>query len=201
MRKETTKERLERIRAAALSLASKRDVQSISMYDISKEAAISSSTIYHHFPNIEALMRDLMDLIFRDFEGVLRAAVVESEIKSWHDINRMIENSFVRYYTDTPMVQNILFGFHSYSSVRSADASNDLILGEMVSKIYQRYFVLPELPQHVNIFAVALQIADKVYSMDFQDNGGITDVMAEEAVVATEAYLSAYLPRYLPKVC
>ncbi len=111
----------------------------------------------------------------------------------------MIEQGFVSYYSENPLVQRILLGQHIYASIRHADAQNDLLLAEHVEAIYRQYFVLPELPTNVNIFAIALQVADKVYSMNYRENGSIPPEMAREAITLTEAYLGTYLPKNLPR--
>ncbi|OAN10920.1 transcriptional regulator [Photobacterium jeanii] len=198
MKKESTEQRLERIHSAAIRLASQRNVNSISIYDVAKEAAIAASTVYHHYPNIEALICELMNDIFKDFTSVLENAVDDEQVHHWSDINRMIEQGFVDYYRSTPLVQHTLLGQHTYTSVRQADANNDQLLGQKVEAIYRRHFALPELPADVNIFAIALQVADKVYSMNYREDGDIAPEMAREAIVLTEAYLGAYLPRNLP---
>ncbi|OON37123.1 TetR family transcriptional regulator [Izhakiella australiensis] len=200
MRKEPTEHRLQRIREAAVQLASQRSVNMISIYDVAREAAIAASTVYHHYPNIEALICELMNDVFRDFSEILQHAVDDSQVKHWTDINRMIEKSFVNYYRNTPLVQHILLGQHTYSSIRHADAQNDLLLGKQVEDIYQRYFILPALPQDVNIFSIALQVADKVYSMNYREGGEIAPEMAREAIIITEAYLGSYLPKNLARV-
>lgn len=200
MKKESTEQRLERIHKAAISLASQRNVNSISIYDVAKEAAIAASTVYHHYPNIESLICELMNDVFSDFLNVLENAVDAEKVHHWSDINRMIEQSFVNYYMTTPLAQHTLLGQHTYATVRHADAQNDLLLGQKVEEIYRKFYVLPELPGDVNIFAIALQVADKVYSMNYRENGEIAPEMAREAVVLTEAYLGAYLPKYMPKV-
>jgi len=200
MKKETKEQRLERIHDAAIFLASKRSVDTISIYDVAKEAAIAASTVYHHYPNIELLICELMKGIFDDFIHVLEQCIDESKIEHWSDINRMIEQGFVDYYRCSPLAQHTLLGQHTYASVRQEDAENDLLLGEKVEAIYRRYFVLPELPQDINIFAIALQVADKVYSLNFRQHGKIEPEMEREALVITEAYLGAYLPRILPRV-
>jgi len=199
MKKESTEQRLERIHNAATSLVSQRDLNSISIYDVAKEAAIAASTVYHHYPNIEALMYRLMEDIFDDFKSVLQDAIVPEDIHHWTDINRMIEQGFVNYYSNNPLVQRILLGQHTYASIRHADAQNDLLLAEYVEQIYRQYFILPELPKDVNIFAIALQVADKVYSMNYRENGNIPNEMAREAIIVTEAYLGVYLPKILPR--
>lgn len=200
MKKESTEQRLERIHGAAMRLASQRNVNSISIYDVAKEAAIAASTVYHHYPNIESLICELMNDVFADFLSVLDTAVDADKVLHWSDINLMIEQSFVDYYMSTPLAQHTLLGQHTYATVRHADAQNDLLLGQRVETIYRRHFVLPELPNDVNIFAIALQVADKVYSMNYRENGEIAPEMAREAIILTEAYLGAYLPKVLPKV-
>lgn len=200
MKKETTEQRLERIHNAATRLASERKVDSISIYDVAKEAAIAASTVYHHYPNIEALIAELMNGIFEDFAKVLDNAVTAQDVHHWSDINRMIETAYVDYYRSSPLAQHTLLGQHTYASVRHKDAQNDLVLGQRVEEIYRKFFVLPELPKDVSIFAIALQVADKVYSMNYRENGEIAPEMAREAVVLTEAYLGTYLPKNLPKV-
>jgi len=200
MRKASTEDKLERIHIAAKKLVAKRSIVNISMYDVAKEASIATSTIYHHYPNMEALIYKLLDDVFVDFERVLEEAIKPDEIIHWSDINRMIEGGFVRYYSENSIAQKILLGLHIYDSVRHADVNNDLILAFKVEDIYRRYFLLPPLPKDVNIFAIALQVADKVYSMNYCESGSIPVEMAREAVILTECYLGAYLPRVLPRV-
>ncbi|PKH07544.1 TetR/AcrR family transcriptional regulator [Moritella sp. Urea-trap-13] len=200
MRKASTEDKLGRIHIAAKKLVAKRNIVNISMYDVAKEASIATSTIYHHYPNMESLIYKLLDDVFVDFERVLEEAIKPDEITHWSDINRMIEGGFVRYYSENPIAQKILLGLHIYDSVRHADVNNDLILALKVEDIYRRYFLLPPLPKDVNIFAIALQVADKVYSMNYCESGSIPVKMAREAVILTECYLGAYLPRVLPRV-
>lgn len=200
MKKESTEHRLERIRNAAIQLVSQRNINTISIYDVAKEAAIAASTVYHHYPNIEALVCELMKDVFEDFSEVLNSAIIAENIHHWSDINRMVEQGFVDYYRRTPLAQHTLLGQHTYASVRHADAQNDLLLGKKVEEIYRQYFSLPELPKDVNIFSVALQVADKVYSMNYQENGEIASEMAREAIVITEAYIGSYLPRHLTRL-
>ncbi len=200
MRKEKTEEKLERIHNAARKLVTEQNLINISMYDVAKEASIATSTIYHHYPDMEALIYKLLEDVFLDFERVLETAIVPENISHWKDINKMIEEGFVRYYSENPLAQKILLGQHIYNSVRHADVDNDLILAVKVEQIYRRYFILPQLPDDVNIFAIALQVADKVYSMNYCEFGSIPKEMAREAIILTEAYLGVYLPNVLAKV-
>ena len=110
MRKESTSKRLTRIHDAAIYLASQGPVDTISIYDVAKQASIAASTVYHHYPNIESLICELMRDVFKDFSYVLKHAIVEENIFHWSDINRMIEEGFVAYYRSSPLVQHTILG-------------------------------------------------------------------------------------------
>ena len=70
-------------------------------------------------------------------------------------------------------------------------------MGKQIEAIFRCYFQLPPLPKEYNIFAIALQIADKVYAMSHQEYGNITEDMAREGWRAAYNYLSIYLPDQL----
>ncbi|KAB1176179.1 TetR/AcrR family transcriptional regulator [Photobacterium damselae] len=199
MRRESTEHRLERIHRAVRKLIERRDISDISIYDVAKEASIATSTVYHHYRNISELFDFLMSSVFSDFEKVLYSSIDETKINHWSDINRMIEEGFVRYYREDLLVQKLLLSQHTFSSIRHADVENDAYLGILVDGIYRKYFNIPSQPQHVNIFTVALQLADKVYSLNYRNNGSIDADMAEEAIKVTQSYLSLYLPHCIPK--
>ncbi|MCG3884409.1 TetR/AcrR family transcriptional regulator [Photobacterium leiognathi] len=194
MRKETTEQKLNRIHEAAINLIETRDVNSISIYDISREAGIASSTIYHHYPKVESIFEHLMTHVFKDFDNVLYGAINPANVHHWSDINKMIEGAFVDFYRKNKMVQNMLLCPHTFSSIRSRDLENDIRIGQLVDGIYRQYFDIPKQPEHINIFTVSLQLADRVYSLDYRKLGYISEDMAREAIRVTEAYLSLYIP-------
>ena len=49
------------------------------------------------------------------------------------------------------------------------------------------------------MFALALELADRVYARSVQLHNAITSRMAEEGLRVFDAYLGLYLPPYLPK--
>ncbi|UJF19901.1 TetR/AcrR family transcriptional regulator [Vibrio sp. SS-MA-C1-2] len=200
MKKESTTEKLNRIDHAVEQLLQRRLAHTISIYDIAKEASIATSTIYHHYPNIESLFYTQIEKVFNDFDLVLAEAIEPTKVNVWQDINRMIESSYVTYYRDNRMAQQLLLSQHVFKSIRHADCENDLRLAKEVEAVYRQYFILPALPKQINIFAIALQVADKVYSLSYREYGEISDDLASEAVKVTQAYLGLYLPCYLPRV-
>ena len=62
-----------------------------------------------------------------------------------------------------------------------------------------RHFPLPQLPEDVDVFALAMELGDRVYARSVQLHGEITPRMAEEGMRVFDAYIGLYLPTHLPK--
>jgi AcrR family transcriptional regulator len=194
MRKKSTEEKLNRIHSTAMSLLERREATSISIYDVATESGMATSTVYHHYPNIESLFQHLMDSVFSDFHSILESCIDPDRVHHWSDINRMIETGYVQYYQNNAIAQKLILSEHTFTQLTHSDVENDLLLGKRVESIYREYFDIPSLPANINIFAIALQAADKVYSLSYREHCCIRDEMAEEGIRLSEAYLGLYLP-------
>ena len=192
-------EKLTKIHEAVAQLMARREATNISMYDVAKECGMATSTVYHHYPNIEDLFHRLLDDIFTDFNLLLNQCIDVENITHWTDINRMIETAYVNYYNNNAIAKKLILGRHTFSKLGHADTVNDLILGEQVELIYRRFFDIPRLLQPINIFAISLQVADKIYSLSYLKYGYITEELAQEAIFLTESYLKLYIPHICTK--
>ena len=76
---------------------------------------------------------------------------------------------------------------------------HDIELGDLMHKLFDHHFELPSLPSDVDVFALAMELGDRVYARSVQQHGQITPRMAEEGMRVFDAYLGLYLPPYLPK--
>lgn len=59
--------------------------------------------------------------------------------------------------------------------------------------------MLPALPEEIDIFALAIELADRVYASSVQLHGQITSRWREEGLRVVIAYLGLYLPPWLSK--
>ena len=59
--------------------------------------------------------------------------------------------------------------------------------------------LLPTLPADIDVFALAMELGDRVYARSVQLHGEITPRLAEEGMRVFDAYLGLYLPAALPK--
>lgn len=199
MQKVKTKEKLVKIHDAVSQLMERREATDISMYDVAKECGMATSTVYHHYPNIENLFHSLLEDVFTDFNSLLHQCIDMENVTHWTDINRMIETAYVKYYNDNSIAKKLILGRHTFSKLGHADAENDLMLGEQVELIYRQFFDIPLLLQPINIFAISLQVADKIYSLSYLKYGRITPQLAQEAIILTESYLKLYIPHMCQK--
>ncbi len=197
-----TQEKIKKIKAATFELIERGDINNISIYDIARHAKIATSTVYHHYPNIEALLLSIADDVFDDFDILLKKVEAIPSFTSWQAITLEVEKSFFQYYQQHPVAMKLLLGQHKFYDLRKADFKHDQQLGKRIQAIYNKHFNLPELPDSYNIFAIALQAADKVYSTFYNARGReiIQPEAGREGIRLALAYLSSYLPKYLQRV-
>ena len=172
-------------------------VNELSLYQVAEKAGIPPSSLYHFFPKVEMLLDALVDEIFSDFDDILDAPLDPDKVQHWSDIIRQLQERNISYYRENRYVRNLILGQHVASTIRHADYRHDDLLGCRTQRFHEQFYMLPPLPTHFNIFAIAIQIADKVYSISHQEFGNITDVMAQEGINAAVAYLSSYLPQHM----
>ena len=188
-------ERRRIILESARSLLESTPVNELSLYQVADKAGIPPSSVYHFFPKVDVLLDILVEDIFSAFEAILDKPLDAQRIRHWPDIILQIQERYIAYYREHKYVRDLIFGQQVVSTIRHADYLHDDLLGCRIRHFYEQFYQLPPLPGDFNIFAIALQIADKVYSISHQKFGNITDVMAEEGVSAATAYLASYLPR------
>ncbi len=169
-------------------------ISKISLYLVAEKAGIPPSSVYHFFPKVDSLLNALIEDTFTAFDTILDQPLQVENICHWSDIIQQIQRRYITYYREHKYVRDLILGQHIVSTIRHADYQHDNLLGERIGHFHTQFYQLPPLPEEFNIFAIALQIADKVYSISHQEFGNITDTMAQEGINACLAYLKQYLP-------
>ncbi|MNR40745.1 hypothetical protein D3C85_1590650 [compost metagenome] len=102
-------------------------------------------------------------------------------------------------YNEDAAARQLILAQHGLSEVTQADRQHDIELGDLMHTLFAEHFQLPVLPQDVDVFALAMELGDRVYARSVQLHGQITPRMAEEGMRVFDAYLGLYLPPFLPK--
>lgn len=187
------------ILAAARELLAEQGVANLSIYAVAERAAIPPSSVYHFFASVPALLEGLTADIHAAFRACLQQPVDHAALRSWHDLSRLVEQRMLAIYAQDAAARQLILAQHGLAEVTQADRLHDVELGRLMQALFDRHFPLPQLPSDIEVFALAMELGDRVYARSVQLHGAITPRLAEEGMRVFDAYLGLYLPAALPK--
>ena len=196
-RRASSQERIDRILEATTTLLDQGGLSELSIYAIAEQADIPPSSVYHFFPQISDVLAALAERLFAELEAVLQQPPAASPV-SWMALVGDIEQRFQHYYRTHPATRALLLGGHDLAAIRQADQQHDHLLAQRFQRSLAGHFVLPPLPQDVDVFALAMQAADKLLAVGYQQSGELPEPICREATRLMTAYLGVYLPPVLP---
>ena len=191
--------RIDTILDAARTLLTAQGVASLSIYSVAEHAQIPPSSVYHFFAGVPALLEALTGDVHAAFRACLQAPIEHEALSGWRDLSRVIEQRMLAIYNEDAAARQLILAQHGLTEVTRADRQHDLELGQLMHALFMKHFELPVLPQDVDVFALAMELGDRVYARSIQLHERITPRMAEESMRVVDAYLGLYLPPFLPK--
>ena len=191
--------RIAQILAAARELLAGQGVAGLSIYSVAEHARIPPSSVYHFFASVPALLNALTADVHAAFRASLAEPVDHDRLGCWRDLSRLVEQRMLAIYQHDAAARQLILAQHGLSEVTQADHQHDIELAGLMQVLFERHFELPTLPGDVDVFALALELGDRVYARSVHLYGSITPRMAEEGMRVFDAYLALYLPPYLPK--
>lgn len=191
--------RIGSILAAARQLLVSEGMDSLSIYSVAERAEIPPSSVYHFFASVPALLEALTADVHAAFRATLLIPVEHDTLRDWRDLSRVLEMRMLAIYNDDAAARQLILAQHGLNEVNQADRQHDTELGQLLQAVFDRHFHLPVLPDDMDVFALAMELSDRVYARSMQLHEQITPRMAEEALRVFDAYLGVYLPVFLPK--
>jgi AcrR family transcriptional regulator len=191
--------RIDSILDAARELLAAEGVASLSIYSVAERAQIPPSSVYHFFASVPAMLEALTADVHAAFRASLQAPVDHDTLHSWRDLSRIVEMRMLKIYNDDAAARQLILAQHGLTEVNQADRQHDIELGHLMFEVFDRHFQLPTLPDDVDVFALAMELGDRVYARSMQLHEQITPRMAEEGMRVFDAYMGLYLPPFLPK--
>jgi AcrR family transcriptional regulator len=195
----SSQSRIAGILAAARELLAEQGVASLSIYSVAERAQIPPSSVYHFFASVPALLEGLTADIHGAFRACLQEPIEHERLRDWRDLSRLVEQRMLAIYAEDAAARQLILAQHGLAEVTQADRQHDIELGQLMQQLFDRHFPLPQLPDDVDVFALAMELGDRVYARSIQLHGEITPRMAEEGMRVFDAYLGFYLPPHLPK--
>ena len=191
--------RIDQILAAARSLLAGQGVAALSIYAVAEHAGIAPSSVYHFFPSVPALLQALTADVHRAFRASLQEPIDVTALHGWRDLSHIVEQRMLAIYASDAAARQLILAQHGLSEVTQADRQHGIELGQQMQALFERYFELPALPEDIDVFALAMELGDRVYARSIQQHDHITPRLAEEGLRVFDAYLGLYLPPYLRK--
>ncbi|WP_285425309.1 TetR/AcrR family transcriptional regulator [Pseudomonas sp. efr-133-TYG-103a] len=191
--------RIDSILDAARTLLASDGVASLSIYSVAERAGIPPSSVYHFFASVPALLEGLTADIHGAFRESLQQPIDHAQLNTWHDLSRLVETRMLTIYSEDAAARQLILAQHGLTEVTQADRQHDVELGNLMHALFAKHFQLPALPDDIEVFALALELADRVYARSVQLHSAITPRMAEEGQRVFDAYLGLYLPPFLAK--
>lgn len=184
---------------AARALLAEEGVANLSIYSVAERADMPPSSVYHFFASVPAILEGLTAEVHAAFRACLQEPVEHGRLGSWRDLSRLVEERMLAIYADDTAARQLILAQHGLTEVTQADRQHDIELGRLMHRLFERHFELPALPDDIDVFALAMELGDRVYARSVQLHGEITPRFAEEGMRVFDAYLSLYLPPFLPK--
>ncbi|CAN7724910.1 TetR/AcrR family transcriptional regulator [Aquipseudomonas alcaligenes] len=184
---------------AARALLAEEGVANLSIYSVAERADMPPSSVYHFFASVPAILEGLTAEVHAAFRACLQEPVEHSRLGSWRDLSRLVEERMLAIYADDTAARQLILAQHGLTEVTQADRQHDIELGRLMHRLFERHFELPALPDDIDVFALAMELGDRVYARSVQLHGEITPRFAEEGMRVFDAYLGLYLPPFLPK--
>src|SRR3990167_2030701 len=191
--------RIDSILDAARTLLAAEGVASLSIYSVAERAEIPPSSVYHFFASVPVLLEALTADVHAAFRACLQAPIDHESLKHWRDLSYIVEQRMLSIYSNDAAARQLILAQHGFAEVTQAARPHDLELGDLMLAVFNRHFEVPTLPSDVDVFALALELSDRVYARSVHQHGLITPRMAEEGMRVFDAYVGLYLPAYLPK--
>ncbi|MCQ4272552.1 TetR/AcrR family transcriptional regulator [Pseudomonas kuykendallii] len=191
--------RIDAILVAARALLAEQGIVGLSVYSVAERAQIPPSSVYHFFAGVPALLQALTAEVHAAFRACLAEPIADDDLRTWRDLSRIVEARMLAIYAEDAAARQLILTQHGLAELVQADRQHDLELGRLMQALFDRHFVLPALPTEIEVFALAMELGDRVYARSMQQHGCITPRLAEEGRRVFDAYLGLYLPEFLPR--
>lgn len=189
------REKFETLLDALDGLLQFRETSEISLSDLSEAAGVPAASVYHFFPNREALFAALMQ---RHLDTMAEQHIRNGKGPSWQSRTEGFLNQLQEQLCASESVMKMRFGPAPGWAVRELLLEDRRRLGLLLLDQLDTDFELPNSPQWPERFQVALTIAEGIWSGAYGNFGRVDEFSINEAKRAVVAYLEYFFGELLP---
>lgn len=190
------RENRRRLLAEAERLLLESDGSPLKFSDVFEAAEVSRGSAYRIYIGIDDLLQDLATEWINNFVAYLKNSDPGKTPETWVQLSDFIVRRAADYWTETADTMRVLPRIRS-----NAPSSYNAAVRAMtncLSEIFNRYFVVPEIPGWYSKMAFYTQICDISFADAVRGEGQISEQRVTEAATLARTYLAFYLPTWLP---
>ena len=191
--------RVELLLDATERLLSRPQDEELSLANIAAEAGVPLPSVYHFFPNRNAILVALAGRYHRELAAFANEPL-DPEPETWQETVRVRQVKGARYLNEHPAALRLFMGAGVSVEVRTLDLRGNATLAESRAADMRERFECAGLANLEYWLAVSIGLMDGIWAISYAEHGSITDDYVAESTRAAIAYLRCYLPEYLPRI-
>ena len=192
--------RFKKLLAVTEELLAERSIEKVGLYQIAERAGLPAASVYHFFPNKEAVIFALAAEYHVALQEIARASLLPPPL-TWKDLVVRKVTLAADYHNEHPAALRLFMGANVNIEVKEADVDQTLRLARCRLELFQQYFHMPHVDDWERRLAISISIVDGVFGLSYQQHKRIEPHYVEDAHRASIAYLSCFLPdRLMQKI-
>lgn len=164
--------------------------------DVFEAAGVSRGSAYRIYIGIDDLLQDLATEWINNFVEYLKTENESVSPDNWGELSDHIVERCAAYWTETSSTLRVMPRIRSSEPSSYRDAV--LALAEVNALLFNRHFVIPDVPDWLQKMAFYMQICDITFSDAVRSERHISEQRISEAQALCRTYLSFFLPNRLP---
>ncbi len=192
--------RFEKLLDSTEILLTEQPDSDISLSLIASKAKVPLPSIYHFFPNKDAILVALAQRYHARL-GDMARVVLDPPPETWQDIVRRRQRGGVAFLNRHPAALRLFMGAGVSAEVRTLDLQGNAALAALRAAEFRHWFDCRGITDLEQRLAVSIGIMDGVWAISWSQHRRITDDLLAESMRASVSYLRCYLPEILqPRV-
>lgn len=164
--------------------------------DVFEAAGVSRGSAYRIYIGIDDLLQDLATAWINNFVDYLKTSDPGNPPETWRELSDFLVRRGADYWAETAETMRVLPRIRSHEPSSYNDAVRAMSHG--LAEIFNRYFVVPEVPGWYSKMAFYTQICDICFADAVRSEGHVSEQRVTEAATLARTYLAFYLPTWLP---
>jgi AcrR family transcriptional regulator len=189
------RENRRRLLAEAERLLLKNDGRALKFSDVFEGAKVSRGSAYRIYIGVDDLLQDLATEWLNNFAAYLMAIDLEYEPENWAQLSDAIVQRGAEYWATTADTLKVLPRIRSNAPASYKQAVRTM--SDCLAIIFNRFFVVPDVPGWLSKLAFFTQICDITFSDAVRSDGYVSEARRTEAEILCRTYLALHLPERL----